>query len=89
MLKKLLNGLVGVLLLSARVFFVAIVVFIVSSDVLPTIKNGSLNVETNSIILNRTWEGNEINLVLMAYTLLACAFAYGAIRALKNLASKR
>ena len=84
MLKKLLNGIIGILLLSISVFFVAIVAYLVSSEVSPAIKTGSLNIETSSMILNRVWEGNEIYILLATYTLLAGAFAYGAIRSVKK-----
>jgi len=83
-LKKLLNGIIGILLLSISVFFVAIVAYLVSSEVSPAIKTGSLNIETSSMILNRVWEGNEIYILLATYTLLAGAFAYGAIRSVKK-----
>jgi len=83
-LKKLLNGFVGIVLFSTSIFFVAIVVYLISSEVSPAIKKGSLNVETSTMILNRVWEGNEIYVLLAAYILLACAFAYGAIRIVKK-----
>ena len=88
MLKKLLNGIAGIVLFSASVFFVAIGAYIVSSEVAPAIMKGSLNVETNSMILNRLWEGNEIYVLLAAYFLLACLFAYGAIRVVKRAISR-
>ena len=84
MLKKLLNGIVGIVLLSISVFFVAIVAYLVSSEVSPAIKKGSLNVETSTMILNRVWEGNEIYILLAIYTLLAYTFAYGTIRIVKK-----
>jgi hypothetical protein len=83
-LKKLLNGIVSIVLFSVSVFFVAIVAYLVSSEVSPAIKKGSLNVETSTMILNRVWEGNEIYVLLATYILLACAFAYGAIRTVKK-----
>jgi hypothetical protein len=83
-LKKLLNGIVGIVFLSISVFFVVIVAYLVSSEVSPAIKNGSLNVETSTMILNRVWEGNEIYILLATYTLLASSFAYGAIRTVKK-----
>ena len=88
MLRKLLNGIVGIVLFSISVFFVAIVAYLVSSEVSPAIKKGSLNVETSTMILNRLWEGNEIYVLLAAYILLACAFAYGAIRIVKKAFSR-
>ncbi len=83
-MKKLLNGIFGIVLLSISVFFVAVVAYLVSSEVSPAIKKGSLNVETSTMILNRVWDGNEIYILLATYILLACAFAYGAIRIVKK-----
>ncbi len=88
MLKKLLNSIVGIVLFSISVFFVAIVTYLISSEVSPAIKKGSLNVETSTMILNRLWEGNEIYVLLAAYILLACASAYGAIRIVKKAISR-
>ena len=88
MLKKLLNGIVGIVLFSVSLFFIAIVAHLVSSEVSPAIKKGGLNVETSTMILNRVWEGNEIYLLLTTYILLACAFAYGAIRIVKKTISR-
>ena len=88
MLKKLLNGIVGFVLFSVSVFFVVIVAYLVSSEVSPAIKKGSLNVESSTMILNRVWEGNEIYVLLAMYVLLACASAYGAIRHVKKAVRK-
>jgi hypothetical protein len=40
------------------------------------------------MILNRVWEGNEIYVLLTTYILLACVFAYGAIRIIKKAISR-
>jgi hypothetical protein len=87
-LKKLLIGIVGIVLFSISVFFVAIVAYLVSSEVSPAIMKGSLNVETSTMILNHLWDGNEIYVLLAAYILLACSFAYGAIRTVKKAISR-
>jgi hypothetical protein len=78
--KRLFNGLMSILFVCASLFFVYIDFFLVASEVLPAVEQGSLNVETNSRILNHLWEGNEIYIVIGAYFLLACAFGYGAVR---------
>ncbi len=88
MLKKLLYGIVGIVLFSVSVFFVAIVASLVSSEISPAVRKGSLNVETSTMILSRVWEGNEIYVLLATYILLACAFAYGAIRIVKKAISR-
>jgi hypothetical protein len=79
-LTKLFYIISSIVLIAVSVFFVAITAYLFSTEVLPAIKNGSINVETSSMILNILWEGNEIYVVLAAYTLLAGGFAYGAIR---------
>ena len=61
-------------------FFLGSAAYVISSDVWPAIENGSLTVETSSTILNHTWHGNDIYILLAAYILLAIAFAFGAIR---------
>lgn len=80
MLKKLAYGSVGIVLLSLCASFGYFAFYIARADVLPAVRSGSLNVETNSMVLNILWEGNEIYVLLVAYLLLAGAFAYGAIR---------
>lgn len=85
MFKKLLGGLAALLLLSISLFFVWIIAELFSSEVWPSVKKGSLNVETNSMILNRAWEGNELYWLLAAYLLVACLCAYGAVRFAKRV----
>ena len=89
MLRKLLYVFAGIAFFSVSVFFVAITAYIFSAEVLPAIRNGSFNVETSSMILNILWEGNEIYVVLAAYTLLAGGFAYAAIRLFLKAAGHR
>lgn len=89
MLKKPFCIFGSIILFSVSVFFVAIAAYLFSSEVLPALKNGSFNVETHSIILNVLWEGNEIYVVLAAYTLLAGGFAYGAIGVFMKAVSRR
>jgi len=36
------------------------------------------------MILNRTWDGNEIYLILCGYLLLAVALVYGAYKVLRK-----
>lgn len=79
-MRKLLDCIFSIVLSSISAFFVAIVAYLISSEVSPAIEKGSLNVETSTMILNRLWEGNEIYVLLSAYVALACLFAYGAIR---------
>jgi hypothetical protein len=79
-MKRILLGLIGLVLLTASAFFCYVVVYIAAADVAPALQQGTLNVETSSRILNIVWEGNEIYLLLAAYLLLATACGYGSIR---------
>lgn len=81
-MKRLAYGIVGICLTCLSAFFVAVSAYVVSTDLLPAVEAGSLNVRGSTMILNILWEGNEIYVVLAAYCLLAAGFAYGAIRAL-------
>lgn len=79
-MKKILLGLIGLVLLTASAFFCYVIVYIAAAVVAPALQQGTLNVETSSRILNIVWEGNEIYLLLTAYVLLAAACGYGSIR---------
>ena len=62
----------------------AIIGYLGSSEVMPAIRQGSLNVQTSTMILNRTWEGNEIYLILAVYLALAVALGYGSYKLLRK-----
>lgn len=82
-LKKLAYVTIGTVFLGLSIFFVVTVSYLAGSELLPAIRQGTLSVETNSMILNILWKGNEIYILLVAYLLVAGACAYGAIRAFK------
>ena len=84
MFRKLLYGSTALALFAMSAFFAYTVVYLVSTEIMPAIREGSLQVETSSMILNVLWEGNEIYILLSAYLLIAVGFAYGALRFLKN-----
>ena len=73
---KIASSLVMIVIGLLFVFFIWIVV---SDEILPELKNGSLAVETSSTILNRVWVGNEIYLLLIIYTAVAAGFVAGGI----------
>ena len=81
---KLAHGIVGIVLFAVSLFFVYVVAYLVSTEILPAVERGSFSVESSTMILNILWEGNEIYIVLTVYVLLAVACGYGAIRALKR-----
>jgi hypothetical protein len=77
---RVASGLIGVALLCLGVFLVATVIYLAWSEVVPALRQGTLSVETTSMILNIVWEGNAIYLLLLAYLAVAGGLAYGAIR---------
>ena len=85
MLNKLFNVIVGLALFSVSIFFVVIVAYLVSTEIMPAIEDGSMTIESSVRVLNILWEGNEIYLLLSAYVLLAVSFAYGAFRTLEKV----
>ena len=80
MLKTFAYGIGGIILAFLCAAFAYFTYYIASTEVLPALEKGSLNVESNTMVLNILWEGNEIYVLLTAYILLAGAFAYAAIR---------
>ncbi len=82
-MKHLVYGLVGIVLLFLSGFFAWAVAFLFRSEVWPAMREGNLSIETNTMVLNVLWEGNEIYALLAAYLMLAGALAYGAIRAFR------
>lgn len=86
-LNKLVYGAVSISLLSLCVFFAITAGYLAWLEVLPVIRQGKLSIETDSMILNILWEGNEIYILLLAYLLLAGGFAYGSARAFRAAVS--
>ena len=83
-LKKIAASFLAILLAALGLFFLWVIAYLGSSEVMPALRQGSLNVETSTMILNRTWDGNEIYLILFAYLLLAVALVYGAYKVLRK-----
>lgn len=88
MLKRLSYGACSAFLSAVCAFFVAIVVLLVGSEVLPAVATGTLDVATSTMILNRVWQGNEIYVLLAAYLLVAGVAAFGAYRCAKRAFGK-
>ena len=81
-MKRLVCGVSGLLLLLLCVFFGVITLYVARTEVWPSIQAGSLDVDTDTMILNVLWEGNEIYLLLFFYLVLTVGFAFGAYRLL-------
>ena len=88
-LVRVFSGIAGVALISVSAFFLWVISFLVSSEVMPAVRDGSFNVETSTMILNIVWEGNQIYILLAAYLLLAGACMYGAIRFFRRAVSRQ
>jgi uncharacterized membrane protein required for colicin V production len=80
MIKRFVRGIVSATLLVVGIFFAVIVAYLTSTEVMPALKQGSLDVTTSTMILNHVWEGNEIYVILGVYTVLACVLVWLAIR---------
>jgi hypothetical protein len=52
-----------------------VIVSLVQSEVLPALAAGSFDIQTNSMILNRVWEGNELYWLLAAHATLVLVLA--------------
>jgi hypothetical protein len=86
---KFIFAVVGIALLCLSVFLTFTAAYLAWSEILPAIRQGSLSVGGNSIILNTLWEGNEIYGLLFAYLVLAAGFAYGAYRVLRAITASK
>jgi hypothetical protein len=56
-------------------FHAMVIVSLVQSEVLPALAAGSFDIQTNSMILNRVWEGNELYWLLAAHATLVLVLA--------------
>jgi hypothetical protein len=56
-------------------FHAWVIAILVESEVIPALAAGSFNIETNSMILNRVWEGNELYWLLAAHATLVLILA--------------
>jgi hypothetical protein len=56
-------------------FHAMIIVSLVQSEVIPALAAGSFSIRTNSMILGRVWEGNELYWLLTAHAILVSVLA--------------
>ena len=75
-MKRLLAAVVSIALLAWLGFHVWVIAHLVQAEVMPALAAGSLDIRTNSIILNRVWEGNELYWLIAAHATLAVILAY-------------
>ena len=83
-LRRITCGVAGLAMLGVSLFLVVIFGHLVKTIVWPSLREGSLDVETSVMILNVVWEGKEIFFLLCGCLLLGGAFAFGASRHLKK-----
>jgi hypothetical protein len=74
-MKRVLAALASVALLAWMAFHVMVIASLTQSEVLPALAAGSFNIQTNSMILNRVWEGNELYWLLAAHAMLVLVLA--------------
>jgi hypothetical protein len=68
--KRLLAAFASIVLLAWIAFHATVIVSLVRAEVMPALAAGSFNIQTNSMILNRVWEGNELYWLLAAHATL-------------------
>ena len=87
-MRRLLAAVVSIVFLAWIAFHVMVIASLVQSEVVPALAAGSFNIQTNSMILNRVWEGNELYWLLAAHAtlvlILAVVFARSARLAIRR-----
>jgi hypothetical protein len=67
---RVLAAFASIALLAWIAFHAMVIASLVHSEVLPALAAGSFNIQTNSMILNRVWEGNELYWLLAGHATL-------------------
>lgn len=82
---RILLSLLGALALSAAcVGLVFGIVYIVETGIWPAIASGSMDVKMDFQILNHTWHGNQIYILLITYLILVLGMARGVVLLLRR-----
>ena len=84
-MRRFLAVALALTLLAAGVSLGAATVFLVQGEILPSLPAGSLSIESESMILNRVWRGNEIYLLLAVYAVGATALTATACIMLRRI----
>jgi hypothetical protein len=74
-MKRVLAALTSIVALALIVVFAMGIVSLVQSEVIPALVAGSFRIQTNSMVLNRMWKGNELYWLLAAYATLVLILA--------------
>lgn len=72
------------ILLAISAALASATIYLVQGEVLPAVAAGSLSIETDSMILNRVWRGNEIYLLFAFYAAGAIGLAAAAFIVLRS-----
>jgi hypothetical protein len=72
---RVLAAFASIALLAWISFHAMVITSLVRSEVLPALAAGSFNIQTNSMILNRVWEGNELYWLLAGHATLVLVLA--------------
>lgn len=67
---RVLALLASLALLAWFLFHAWVIMHLVRSEVMPALAAGSFSIQTNSTILNRVWEGNELYWLIGAHAIL-------------------
>jgi hypothetical protein len=73
--KRVLAAVASIALLVWLAFHAWVIVHLVQSEVMPALADGSFNIQTNSMILNRVWKGNDLYWLLAAHATLVLVLA--------------
>jgi hypothetical protein len=87
--KKVLAAIASIALLAWIAFHVMVIVHLVRIEVLPAFAAGSFNIQTNSMILNRVWRGNQLYLLLAAHAALVFILAVALTRSARLAIGRR
>ncbi|HET7607489.1 MAG TPA: hypothetical protein VFL84_02340 [Gammaproteobacteria bacterium] len=79
-MKRALAGLAAIVALAWMTFHAFVIVLLVRSEVVPALAQGTFNIQTSSMILNRLWEGNELYWLIAAHAALVLILAVVAMR---------
>lgn len=78
-MSALLNVLLALTLCAASVVLVFGMAHIIETGVLPAMASGSLDVNMDFYILNHTWHGNQIYILLTTYLILVLGMARAVV----------
>ena len=79
-MKRVLAALASLISLALIVVFTTGIVSLIQSEVMPALTAGSFKIDTDVMVLNRVWKGNELYWLLAAYTTLVLVLIVVCLR---------